>query len=97
MGLRSGVASLVAVGSCSGGAVLEVPLDGGGGEVVTCPLGGGGGGGSHTVGSVLGGPGWLPLHSSLVLGFQWVSPMGRSGFVLSACMPVMLVGSRAPV
>jgi hypothetical protein len=48
MGLQSGGGSLVAVGSCSGGTVLEVPLDGGGGVVVTVPLGGGGGGDGHT-------------------------------------------------
>jgi hypothetical protein len=46
MGLRSGGGSLAVVGSCSGGAVLEVPLDGGDGVVVTVSLGGGGGG--HT-------------------------------------------------
>jgi hypothetical protein len=47
MGLRSGGGSLAAVGSCGGGAVLEVSLDGGGGMVATVPLGGSGGGGSH--------------------------------------------------
>jgi hypothetical protein len=52
MGLRSGGGSLVAVGSCGGGVVLEVPLDSGGGAVVTCPIGGGGGSGCHTTNPV---------------------------------------------
>jgi hypothetical protein len=78
--------------------VLEVPLDGGGGMVVTCPLGGGGGSDDHTTNSVSGGgPGRLPLHSSLVLGFWWVGLVGRSRSIPSACTPVMLVGSRASV
>jgi hypothetical protein len=48
MGIRSGGRSIAVMGSCGGGAVFEVPLDGGGGTVVTGPLGGGGGGGdSH--------------------------------------------------
>jgi hypothetical protein len=47
MGLQSGGDSVAAAGSCSGGAVLEAPLDGGGLSVVMVPLVGSGGGG-HT-------------------------------------------------
>jgi hypothetical protein len=96
MGLRSGGCSLAVAGSCGGGAVLESPLDGGG----------------HMVGAVrseavmvatatlqirpLGSPVRLPLHPPLVLGFQWVDPVGRSGSVSSACTTTLVAWIRAP-
>jgi hypothetical protein len=93
MGLRSGGDSFAAARSCSGGAVLEGPLDGGGGTVVTAPLIAGGGGHDHTLDRVSGESQAASL--TLVLGAR--VPMGRPRCDYSSCTSAFFVGIRAPV
>jgi hypothetical protein len=93
MGLRSGGGSLVAVGSCGGGVVLEVPLDSGGGAVVTCPIGGGGGSGGHTTDPVSR-ESW-PASLALIIGAR--VPVGRPRGpirILAVCLNTGRVGGE---